>query len=108
MLPPLHQRRDDIAVLASYFRERMANHLGKTVTGLAPAALAALEAYDWPGNVRELEHAIERAVIVCRNATIQPEDLAIEKGPASATASAWVTLQENEGHYIRDVLEHTD
>ena len=107
LLPPLRRRRDDIGLLASHFRERMANHLGKTVAGMSPEALAALEAYHWPGNVRELEHAIERAVIVCRDTAIQVEDLAIEARPP-AHETGWVPLQENERRYISAVLEHAD
>ncbi len=108
LLPPLRERQEDISLLATYFRERMATHLGKEVTGLTPAALAALKAYHWPGNVRELEHALERAVIVCSGSAIQLEDLAIETRSTAAPASEWVTLEENERRYLCAVLEQTD
>ncbi len=71
-LPPLRERRDDVALLARHFLE------ASTVYGarrLGAAALACLEAYPWPGNVRELQHAIERAVILAKGEEIQPEDL---------------------------------
>lgn len=61
-LPPLRERREDIALLARAFLERFRKAMEKRVEGLEPEALRLLEAYDWPGNVRELENTIERAV----------------------------------------------
>jgi len=69
-LPPLRERREDIPLLALHFMERMATHLSKKVTGIEPEAVTALQSYSWPGNVRELEHAVQRAVIVCRGSVI--------------------------------------
>ena len=71
-LPPLRDRREDIALLAKHFVEESAAY---GVRRLGAAALAALEAYAWPGNVRELQHAIERAVILGQGEEIHPEDL---------------------------------
>jgi DNA-binding NtrC family response regulator len=48
---------------------------GKKIAGISDAALKILEHYDWPGNVRQLESAIERAVISCDGATIEPHHL---------------------------------
>jgi DNA-binding NtrC family response regulator len=62
VLPPLRERREDIAPLAEHFRGRFASELGRTVRGFTPEALARLSAFDWPGNVRQLENAMERAV----------------------------------------------
>ena len=74
-LPPLRERKGDIDLLAGYFLERYAQRYKKPLHSISPAALKRMEMYPWPGNVRELEHAIERAVIMCQSATIQPEDL---------------------------------
>ncbi|RME20215.1 MAG: sigma-54-dependent Fis family transcriptional regulator [Deltaproteobacteria bacterium] len=74
-LPPLRQRRDDIALLARHFLVRHARRNGRAVTGLSDEALAALQSWDWPGNVRELENAIERAVVLCRDDVIGVGDL---------------------------------
>jgi len=62
-VPPLRERRSDIAILAGFFLDRHRVQLGLSHATLAPAALAALEAADWPGNVRELDHALARAVL---------------------------------------------
>ena len=61
-LPPLRERREDIALLARAFLDRFRVSMEKTVDGIEPEALRRLEAYDWPGNVRELENTVERSV----------------------------------------------
>ena len=63
-LPPLRQRREDIALLADHFLERHAADLGVATQGFAPEAMDALNRYDWPGNVRELENEIQHALVL--------------------------------------------
>ena len=63
-IPPLRERRDDVEPLVHHFVQKHAQRTGRSVTGIDPAALAALKQYDWPGNVRELENAVERAVVL--------------------------------------------
>jgi DNA-binding NtrC family response regulator len=63
-LPPLRERKEDIAVLAYRFATHYAQEIGKDIVGISQEALDLLQAYDWPGNVRELQHAVERAVIL--------------------------------------------
>jgi two-component system response regulator PilR (NtrC family) len=60
--PPLRERRGDVRLLAQVFLRRFADKQGKALTGFAPDAMAALEAFNWPGNIRELENIVERAV----------------------------------------------
>jgi two-component system response regulator PilR (NtrC family) len=61
-LPPLRERREDIALLARTFFERFCKIMEKPLEGIEPAAMVQMEAYDWPGNVRELENTMERSV----------------------------------------------
>ena len=62
-LPPLRQRREDIALLARHFTARMSLELGwREVPEVTPEAMEALEKYPWPGNIRELKNVVERAV----------------------------------------------
>ena len=63
-VPPLRQRRDDIADLARRFCARFAAEEGRRLRGIGAEALALLCAYDWPGNVRQLENAVFRAVVL--------------------------------------------
>lgn len=61
-IPPLRDRREDIAVLADYFLHKYLQHLEGHSRSLSPDALKRMEAYHWPGNVRELENAIKGAL----------------------------------------------
>lgn len=62
-LPPLRERREDIALLAQKFAENMARELGREYfAGFSPAAERQMLAHEWPGNVRELRNVVERAV----------------------------------------------
>lgn len=63
-VPPLRQRREDIADLARRFMARFAAEEGKRLRGLTAEAAAMLTAYSWPGNVRQLENAVFRAVVL--------------------------------------------
>src|SRR5581483_5746242 len=62
-LPPLRERRSDIALIAQHFLEMFASEMGMKPPGINAEALAAIEAHDFPGNVRELKNVIERALI---------------------------------------------
>jgi transcriptional regulator with PAS, ATPase and Fis domain len=71
-VPPLRERRQDIAELARHFLER---HRGGEEFEFSPPAVDALLTYAWPGNVRELERLTERLVAFCPRPVIQLEDL---------------------------------
>ena len=63
-VPPLRERREDIAMLAWTFVKEFCNSMGKRIDEIADEAMAALQEYHWPGNVRELRNVIERAMIL--------------------------------------------
>jgi DNA-binding NtrC family response regulator len=98
-LPPLRDRREDVALLARYFVEGNAAYGAKR---LGAAALTTLEGYSWPGNVRELLHAIERAVILSKGEEIQVEDLPPEVAGASLPPTGAVSgsLEAMERQHI--------
>lgn len=73
-LPPLRERKEDIAQLVSHFVQKFCEQTGKHLS-ISPKAAQMLENYAWHGNVRELEHTIERAVALERTEEIQPERL---------------------------------
>jgi DNA-binding NtrC family response regulator len=76
-LPPLRERRADVAPLAQYFLGIHARHYRKPIEGFEDAAVRALRDYPWPGNIRELDHAIERAVLMAQGARIKVTDLGL-------------------------------
>jgi two-component system, NtrC family, response regulator GlrR len=89
-LPPLRQRRDDIAALATHFVQLYAQQLRRPVQALAPQALHKLMQHDWPGNVRELQHAIERAVLLAPGPVLDAGEL-----EAGAPSGAEVDLESS-------------
>jgi two-component system NtrC family response regulator len=87
-LPPLRERKEDIAPLAHYFLQRFAQEFSKKLRGFGPSALEAMMNYGWPGNVRELENKVKRAAIMAEGAIVRPEDLGFSPGsPDAATAA---------------------
>jgi len=70
-IPPLRERREDIPVLAEHFFARHAARLGRRGGRISPGAMAFLEGLPWPGNVRELENAIERALVLSEDGTVE-------------------------------------
>jgi len=62
-VPPLRERREDIAPLANFFLARYTREMAKSVAGFAQETLETLTSYDFPGNVRELENEVQRLVI---------------------------------------------
>lgn len=87
-MSPLRERREDIPLLAEFFRNRMAADLGKRVDPLGPEIVEALQIYPWPGNVQELVHTVQRAVIVCEGPRIQAGDLGLPRQEAAAGVGA--------------------
>lgn len=77
-LPPLREREGDVETMARYFVRQIGQELGHAHLGLAPDALAALNAHDWPGNVRELIAVLRRAAVLTNGDQIGAEDLRLE------------------------------
>ncbi len=73
--PPLRDHTEDIPLLARHFTEQYSRLYKKPVVRIAPSAMALLIEYEWPGNVRELENAIQGAIILTDDDTVQPGDL---------------------------------
>ena len=111
-LPPLRERKEDIALLANHFLQRFNEENRKTISHIAPEALELLLGYSWPGNVRELEHAIERAVVFSTSPIIASEDLPKKvleevKGIEMPPPEKSMTLKELEKKYVLKVLQET-
>ena len=77
-LPPLRERADDIPLLVERFIRRYSEEFRKEVTGIDPAAVAVMQAYDWPGNVREMRNLIERAMLLSAGGRLTLDSLPME------------------------------
>jgi DNA-binding NtrC family response regulator len=95
-VPPLRERREDVAPLARHFLAKYARQFGKPVTDLSPGALDALERYHWPGNVRELENIVARSVALTSESVVQLDQIPLDVAlaPVEATAEDQLNLRE--------------
>jgi len=91
-VPPLRERREDIPSLAGHFLQKYSGELGRPAPELSEATMQSLLAYPWPGNVRELENLMERAAVLCRGKTIEPQllpqDITHAAAPPAPAVSA--------------------
>jgi DNA-binding NtrC family response regulator len=123
-LPPLRQRRADIAPLAAFFAARHAAANGRPLPELEASALARLEAHGWRGNVRELDNCLHRAVLLAKGPHITAADIVLAGRPepqasprsrsaeasadgARATTAAGRSLADVERNLIIETLAHT-
>ena len=79
-IPSLAERPGDATLLAKAFLKRFAKEMNPQVTGFAPDALAAIDAWTWPGNVRELENRVKRAAIMADGKLVTAADLDLQEG----------------------------
>ena len=119
-LPPLRERRPDIAALAKHLLTRHANRRGLMESAIATESIELLMAHEWPGNIRELANMIERATILAGNGPILPEHLPTQLpmrgkshlsmpspagGPHFQVPDGNPTLRDIEMKYIQAILE---
>ncbi|HXY23649.1 MAG TPA: sigma-54 dependent transcriptional regulator [Candidatus Acidoferrum sp.] len=105
-VPPLRERREDIPTLANYFLMEFSSEYGKKPRDLSASAMDILIRYPWPGNVRELKNLVERLVIVCPQAHIEPHHLPPElfRGVAESPHHPYSTLHEARSAYEREFI----
>lgn len=110
-LPPLRERKSDIATLAQYFIDKYCERFARPQARLTPEAVEELEAYDWPGNIRELQNVIERSVILAESPEIGsehfPKDLVESRVSVGSILEDNPTLDELERRYILETLRVT-
>jgi two-component system, NtrC family, response regulator AtoC len=107
VVPPLRERKRDIAPLVSTFLRQFNQRFGRDVTGVSPEALAAFQAYDFPGNIRELENLLERAYALGVKTEITLADLPAlsPRVPASLSPTDVPTLAQVERELILRALD---
>src|SRR6266508_3602578 len=116
-LPPLRERKEDIAPLSRHFAARLAQRLGQPLS-LSDDAIAWLEQQPWPGNVRELENAIERAAVLSEKEVLErgdfnavpprPEGERGSGGEDSGDGTLKSAVESAERRAITDALKATD
>jgi two-component system response regulator PilR (NtrC family) len=103
-VPPLRERREDIAQLAEAMLRRLSQECGDTPARLHPDALAKLQSYRFPGNVRELENMLERAYTLCEGEEIKPSDLRLSDAPGMPeNGEASLAQIDNLEDHLEDV-----
>jgi DNA-binding NtrC family response regulator len=111
-LPDLHDRGEDVHILAEHFLWKYARQENRKIRGFSRDAMRLLTEYSWPGNVRELENAIERAVVISQGDLITREDLPAKllNGRQYLVRRAFddlITLDELKNQYTQMILEKT-
>jgi len=110
IMPPLRSRKEDIPLLVNHFLEKFDPSHSKKIS---VKSMKVLNHYNWPGNIRELQNAIERSLIVCQGAEIQPVHLPKEllysldepTTPIIDLTEGGFSLEELEKHLILKAME---
>lgn len=110
-LPPLRERVSDLPLLFDFFMKKYSSRISKTLA-VNPEVLSYLQSYSWPGNVRQLENVVERAVALNISGVFDVEDLpeeiqGVRRTNPIAADQPWLSLEQMEERYIREVLDAT-
>jgi DNA-binding NtrC family response regulator len=106
-LPPLRERKEDIPALTEHYFQLYKKRCNKTVE-LDARLPVELMRYGWPGNIRELQHAVERAVILCREPVITLHDFQLATLPEANAAFSTLNLSELEREVIRKAIQKSN
>ena len=106
-IPPLRNRKEDIALLVSYFVRKFAKQMQKNIEAIPASVMKGLTAWEWPGNIRELENFIERAVILTRGKSLEAPLAELRKAGIDepTTQAAAQPGKEDIAQIVRETLE---
>jgi transcriptional regulator with GAF, ATPase, and Fis domain len=107
-LPPLRDRGDDVLIIAKVLLSKYADELGSAVRGFSPAALAAIKKHAWPGNIRQLENLIKKALVLCDQTLLAPEDLDLGANAEAPILPLEKAKEEFQRRYVLEVLERNN
>ena len=108
-LPPLRERRGDIALLIGYFIDKINREMGIQVSGVSPDAQKLLEEHSWPGNVRELENTLIRAAVLSPGPILFPKDFTLQNKPTTASLDVdQLSLEEIIRHKLVDYFRRME
>jgi formate hydrogenlyase transcriptional activator len=105
-MPSLHERAEDIPLLAAYLAQRYAGKMGKKINAIDKRTLEMFQTYHWPGNVRELQNVVERAVILCEGTTLAVDENWLPRTTPRPAPSgvALASLADQEKEMIENAL----
>ncbi|MFM8268990.1 MAG: sigma-54-dependent transcriptional regulator [Pseudomonadota bacterium] len=110
-MPPLRERREDIAILVAKFLEEAAKKNGRELPLITPEAVEALESYRWPGNIRELQNLMERLVVLNRSNKLElahlPYEITATQIKKTMTIPIGMPLKEVERKLMSETLKTT-
>lgn len=120
-IPSLRERPEDLVELAEQYLQFFSKQFGRKIKGFSPAARKLLVACPWPGNLRELRNVIERAVILCRDTQLEPEDFPAsvsgKRSPGEQALSGGiggtvqvgdsVSIELLERHHIQEIVRRS-
>jgi DNA-binding NtrC family response regulator len=111
-IPPLRERKEDVAALAEHFVRKLADEIGSRAHALSAGAIHKLLEYHWPGNVRELENVIERSLVLAPGDVLEADDIRLDMSPRTKPANVTdqflpdgMTLDEYEQSIIKEALK---
>jgi transcriptional regulator with GAF, ATPase, and Fis domain len=104
-IPPLRERREDIALLVEYFIDRYARKAGKHITTVEKRSLQVLQSYPWPGNIRELQNVIERSVIVCDTENFSVDESWLSQQPRATGPKSQLEIAEKLASQEKEMIE---
>jgi len=102
-VPPLRNRKEEIAPLVSFFISKHAEKLGKLIKSADPAYIKKLSAYRFPGNIRELENIVERSIILTTGTKLDPATLP----DIGVKNEGGLSIRDNERDLILKALKKT-
>ena len=105
-IPPLRDRKEDIPALAQYFVRKFSLDQQKSIEEIQARVYDQLAQHHWPGNVRELRNTMERAVMLCKGGTIEPQHLVLYRPRHVAPPAVEVeTLDQAQRRAIERAME---
>ncbi len=107
-LPALHDREDDVILIANALLERYAKELGMPAKRLSPEAVQAMRKYPWPGNIRQLQNKLKKGIILSERNIIEPKDLDLNPEVLSAVMTLAEAKDDFQRRYINEILERNN
>jgi DNA-binding NtrC family response regulator len=107
-LPPLRERGDDVFIIAKALLSKFADELKSSVRGFSPQSLAAIKKYPWPGNIRQLENRIKKALVLCDQTLLGPQDLDLGVEAQMVIVPLEKAKEDFQRQYVLEVLERNN